>query len=71
MNTNTTTAIAICHHLRTKAYFVDGRDAAELSVSTPTAVYWCLKTMQVMGPDAGLVCPEECHSERQCFETEG
>lgn len=64
----TRTETTPCQHLRTKAYFVDGRDAAELTASTPTAHYWCLKTMQVMGPDAALVCPENCHDSRSCFQ---
>jgi hypothetical protein len=58
----------ICRRLRTKMYYVVGRDAVELSESSPTAQYWCSLTTTVIGPDELPCSPEMCGTHRGCFE---
>ena len=58
----------ICQHLRTKASYVPAeRSPLYLTKTSPTAQYWCLKTMMVVGPDNDFVCPEDCKPDRVCF----
>lgn len=38
---------------------------AELEVSA-TAVFWCLRSQAVIGPDAGPVALEDCRPGRGC-----
>jgi len=59
-----------CRRLRTKMYYVAGRDHVNLRVSSPTAQYWCSHTTTVMGPDDLPSSPESCRSHRGCFESE-
>jgi hypothetical protein len=63
-------AVPACRRLRTKMYYVLGRDAAEMRESSPTAQYWCSLTATVMGPDEVPCSPESCRSHRGCFEEE-
>jgi hypothetical protein len=51
-------AIPVCRRLRTKMYYVVGREHVNLRVSSPTAQYWCARTTTV------------CQPHRPCFETE-
>jgi hypothetical protein len=30
--------------------------------------YFCIHTMKSIGPDSGLVSPENCYENRKCFE---
>ena len=60
----------VCRRLRTKMYYVAGRDHVNLRVSSPTAQYWCSHTTTVMGLDELPCSPETCRSHRGCFETE-
>ena len=32
-----------------------------------SAVFWCLATVEPVGPDDGIVHPHACTSERSCF----
>ena len=41
----------VCKRLRTKMYYVMGRDHVDLQVASPTAQYWCSLTATVLGPD--------------------
>ena len=66
----TTGEAPVCRRLRTKMYYVVGREHVNLRVSSPTAQYWCSLTATVMGPDEEPCSPEACHPERGCFETE-
>jgi len=62
----------ICQYLRTKASYVPSiRTETYLTESDSTAVYWCIKTMTPIGPDDSLACPEDCKSNRECFEQLG
>jgi hypothetical protein len=60
----------VCRRLRTKMYYVVGREHVNMRVSSPTAQYWCSHTAMVMGPDDMPCSPESCHPDRSCFETE-
>jgi len=60
--------VPICRCLKTKMLYVAGPDAVDLTVPSTTAQYWCLHTMRQMGPDDGLVAPDQCHQGRECFE---
>lgn len=60
----------VCQYLRTKASYIPAlRLETALAEVSPSAHYWCLRTMTVIGPDDTLVSPEECKSHRTCFET--
>jgi hypothetical protein len=59
----------LCRHLRTKTWYVpDSYTGRDISRSSSTAQYWCLKTMRPDGPDGALASPEDCTDERACFE---
>ena len=66
----TTQETPVCRRLRTKMYYVVGREHVNLRVSSPTAQYWCSLTATVMGPDDMPCSPEGCQPDRGCFETE-
>jgi hypothetical protein len=63
-------SIPVCRRLRTRMYYVVGRDHVDLRVSSPNAQYWCSRTTTVMGPDEVPCNPETCQPQRGCFETE-
>jgi hypothetical protein len=58
----------LCRCLRTKAAFgsVVGEEAWQLGDSS-TAVYWCLATMEPVGPDEAPVDVHACRAGRRCF----
>src|SRR5262245_16233736 len=60
--------LAVCARLRTKMYYVLGRDHVDLREESPTAQYWCSRTTTVIGPDDGLCVPHACQPHRACFE---
>jgi hypothetical protein len=70
-----TDAPAVCRLLRTKKYFGDYSDSDippwHAGAST-TAIFWCLETMQSVGPDDGLVHANSCRADcgRLCFKPE-
>ena len=49
--------VPVCKRLRTKMYYVMGRDHVDLRESSPTAQYWCSRTAV-------------CQPGRACFEPE-
>lgn len=59
-----------CKRIRTKMYYVLGRQAVDLSQSSPTAQYWCSRTATVIGPDDVCCSPEICVPSRACYESE-
>ena len=59
-----------CKRLRTKMYYVLGRQAVNLKVSSPTSQYWCSRTATVIGPDDVCCSPELCAPNRACYEPE-
>jgi hypothetical protein len=60
----------ICRRLRTKMYYVMGREHVDLRESSPTAQYWCSLTATVLGPDDVWCSPEVCQAGRACFDPE-
>src|SRR4029079_11359617 len=61
---------AVCRRLRTKMYYVMGRDHVDLREASPTGQYWCSRTATVLGPDDVFCSPQVCKPHRACFETE-
>ena len=59
-----------CKRIRTKMYYVLGRKAVDLTVSSPTSQYWCSRTATVIGPDDVCCSPELCATNRACYEPE-
>lgn len=71
METSETAAeTPVCKRLRTKMYYVMGREHVDLRTSSPSAQYWCSRTATVMGPDDVCCSPEMCQPHRGCFEPE-
>ncbi len=60
----------VCRRLRTKMYYVMGRDHVDLREASPTGQYWCSRTATVLGPDDVLCSPLVCQPHRACFEPE-
>ena len=65
---STTLRPGVCSKLRTKTMYlnVDYRSEGDEPGCNNTAVYWCLKTQQALGPDDNPVCPEDCRAGRGC-----
>lgn len=59
-----------CKRIRTKMYYVLGRQAVDLTKSSPTSQYWCSRTATVIGPDDVCCSPELCAPNRACYEAE-
>lgn len=59
----------VCRRLRTKRAFgsFHGNLYSWQSGDSTTAVYWCLRTMETVGPDDGFAHPHACTSGRECF----
>ena len=71
METDETTAeTPVCKRLRTRMYYIMGRDHVDLREPSPTAQYWCARTATVLGPDDVYCSPRTCRPERACFEPE-
>jgi hypothetical protein len=66
----TTVDTPVCKRLRSRMYYVMGRDHEELRVSSPNSQYWCSRTATVLGPDDVCCSPEMCQAHRGCFEPE-
>jgi hypothetical protein len=56
----------VCRMLRTKTSF--GASNEWKRGESPTAVYWCLATMEAFGADDGYCHPTACRKGRACFE---
>ena len=63
-------AVVPCSRIRTKMYYVLGRQAVDLTKSSPTSQYWCSRTATVIGPDDVCCSPELCTPNRGCYESE-
>jgi hypothetical protein len=63
-------AACVCRRLRTKRSFgsYQGNLYSWQSGDSTTAVYWCLRTMETVGPDDGYAHPHACLSGRDCFD---
>ena len=58
----------VCSKLRTKTMYlnVDYRREADVPGCGGTAVFWCLKTQECLGPDDVQANPDACRSPRGC-----
>jgi hypothetical protein len=63
-------SVTVCQMLRTKTAFGTfvGHDPWQEGNSS-TAVYWCLRTMETVGPDESLAHPQSCCAGRSCFRS--
>jgi len=59
----------VCPMLLTKTAYGAYETPWQTGEST-TAIYWCLATMQVAGPDEQLAHPKQCREGRGCFQKE-
>ena len=62
--------VKVCRELRSKMYYVLGRNHVEMRRSSPSAQYWCARTAMVLGPDDVYCSPESCQAHRGCFDPE-
>jgi len=64
----------VCAMLRTKtafgSYVTDGDDSEWHEGNSSTAVFWCLKTMDMAGPDDDFVHPHACRMGRVCYRAD-
>jgi hypothetical protein len=65
-------AAPVCRLLRTKNAFGTnvGYQNSWQSGDSSTAVYWCLKTMEICGPDESYAHPHSCCAGRACFRSD-
>jgi hypothetical protein len=70
MEAHDAASIPVCRRLRTKMYYVVGREHVNMRESSPSAQYWCAHTTTVIGPDDLPCSPESCRTHRGCFEPE-
>jgi hypothetical protein len=64
----TPATVFVCRRLRTRMYYVLGRDHPDLREEASTAQYWCARTATVLGPDDVYCSPSVCQPDRDCFE---
>ena len=60
----------ICRHFRSESEYIDNAENKSYwkgGVPT-TRQYWCLLTMNSIGPDSRMVGDEDCIHKRTCFE---
>jgi hypothetical protein len=63
---------ALCARLRSKKYYMLGRAALSPEDILDGSQYcWCQRTKLAIGPDAGVVDPNECVTGRSCYEPMG
>jgi len=63
------TGVQVCRRLRTRMYYVAGREHQDLRDEAPNAQYWCAKTAIVVGPDDIYCGPTLCQPGRSCFDS--
>lgn len=62
--------LMLCRHLRTKKMYLSFDEEPDYSAST-TAVFWCMRTLSVVGPDDAQACAEDCcRPGRACYEND-
>jgi hypothetical protein len=55
-----------CRRLRTKSMFISAEPDPTVQGSVP--IFWCLHTMNCLGPDGKVVTAEDCNEARGCYE---
>ena len=58
----------ICSKLRTKTMYLNNeqREDPEEQAGCGTAIFWCLKTQECLGPDDNQANPDSCRAPREC-----
>ena len=61
----------VCEHLRAKGAFglLGGEAVPWQSGEYTNATYWCLCTMDAVGPDDRVAHAQDCRAGRPCFRT--
>lgn len=60
----------VCKNIRTRANYIPAlRDDNFMEQHDPYVPYYCVKSLEVIGPDDSPVCPEDCGRKRVCFES--
>jgi len=61
----------VCTRLRSKGAWVTyGEPVTWDAGYISTAIFWCLGTADVIGPDDGFVHPHVCVKARDCFQNQ-
>lgn len=60
----------VCQCLRTKEAFgtMEGIPAPWQAGEFTSASFWCLRTMDAVGPDERVVHAKDCRADRACFQ---
>lgn len=58
----------LCRCLRWKGMFVDA-EPDPLVPNPSDGLYWCIHTMNCLGPDGKVADPRTCRPGRSCCET--
>ena len=64
----TTRERTACRQLRTRGYYLFGRDHEDLYQNAESVPYWCALTTTALGPDDVYCAPSVCCGGRACFE---
>lgn len=61
-----------CASLRTKGMYLPPNPSADSNNpgGSATAVFWCLRTMKMTGPDDDFVALDACIAGRVCYKPE-
>lgn len=63
---------SLCGELRSKRwFFLDGPPASAEDLLDGSNDCWCARTQMKVGPDDGLVDPQDCDASRSCFRPFG
>ncbi len=58
-----------CRHLKTKAAFLGLPDPADVENDLDTAIWWCEKTAEPLGPDGSAAERRRCNAPgRSCYD---
>jgi len=59
-----------CRHFRSETEYIAKAENKSYwkGGATTTRQYWCLVTMNTLGPDSRMVGDEDCTNRRSCFE---
>ena len=67
---NETVSSPYCREIRSKKYyFLQEMPTEEHHLRDGSNHCWCLRTMQVVGPDGEMVRPENCTAGRSCYRS--
>ena len=61
------TSRSMCKKLRSKGMYIESEPDSTVP-SMSDGFYWCIHTMNCLGPDGKAATREKCRSGRDCFE---